>query len=513
MSFLNSCLKWGTRLQAKKFESSCRNIEEVFKKNWEKTISTLIFDDSYWGKKGYSRKSKLEDFPISNYEQYEKVIQESMRTGISKLNNEKILFAAMTSGTNGTMKPFLITNKYKKQYQLVTGPTVHYLTKKYDIGKGKFLYLISLSSASFIKANVRTGTIGNFTYKTLPFYLKFFYSIPFHVFTSKEKFKKYAYHYAVAADMSAIFSVTPPIAINFLSQVFTHLSEIIDDLLDENFIKKSGIALSKERRIFLKELKSSNNIQGIDLWPKLLTMTTWTTSVCKLSLPKLKSLLNEKVKVVDGIYSATEGWVTVQNNLDQEGCTYHPGGTLLEFIPEGEELIAGNIIKPWELEEGKCYEILFTNVMGLVRYRIGDVVKCNGFFARSPILVFSHKTSASISLGIIRLSEGELIEATLGFVKKFQDISYFFSFSQDGLSLGIYFYCKDDNYDSNDLNNTLLEIEEKLQEISLDYKKERANGTIKPLQFYRLKIEEKYFVTDETGQRKPRLIINERIEI
>ena len=39
-----------------------------------------------------------------------------------------------------------------------------------------------------------------------------------------------------------------------------------------------------------------------------------------------------------------------------------------------------------ELKEGESYELLITNIDGLYRFRLGDVIKVVGFYNKSPII-------------------------------------------------------------------------------------------------------------------------------
>ena len=68
------------------------------------------------------------------------------------------------------------------------------------------------------------------------------------------------------------------------------------------------------------------------------------------------------------------------------------------------------ILKPRELQVNKEYELLITSPMGLVRYRIGDLVKCIGFYHKLPTIEFLRKTKHELSLGWVTISENEVID-------------------------------------------------------------------------------------------------------
>jgi len=507
-SFKNYLLNFLTYLPYKKFELACKNSEQSFENNWQSTKKLLLKKNQFWIKKGRSSDSKLDDFDITNYSYYEDAMLQSMDSSISELNGEKVLFSPMTSGTNGAMKPFLITKSYKKQYQIVTPPFIHSMTTHVDLGLGKFIYLISLDSAGFLKANVPTGTIGNFTYKSLPKLFRLFYALPSNILKNPNMFKEYSPYYCLSTEVSALFSVTPPIAINFLKNVLDDLKVKIHKILDPKFQMELGIRLSSKREAHLKKILNKDQILVTDIWPTLQIVSCWTTAVCELSIPELQKLVTSSVKIVDGFYSATEGWVTVQTNLTQRGCVYHPNGCLLEFIECGLPILKENLVKPWNLEMGKTYEVFFTNLMGLIRYRIGDIVKCNGFFYSSPILEFVGKSASAISLGIIRLSENEITKAAK--LAKLEDLNnnFFVSFTPEGHGLGFYLNAKFEMEDKK-LLALVFGFDQELMKLSKDYSKERSNGTVLGIRVYRVQGEVEYFVTDSTGQKKPKVIVND----
>lgn len=513
MSFKNLCLRWGTFFSALKFEKDCQDIRKSFDQTWRKTRRSFIGEGLFWVEQGFNKQSNFDDFPITEYAFYHEAMEKSIDQGISRFTGEKVLFAPMTSGTNGSMKPFIITKSYKKQYQMVSGPTVHYLTKQYDIGKAKFIYLISLSSAGFSERRTPTGTIGNFTYQSLPGFLKAFYAMPFSIFKNEEIFKRNSIYYCLANDVSAIFSVTPQIAINFLSRIQNSIQENFDQLIEDLESGQSGVAITKSRLNYLKSLDKKQDLSLKKLWPSLVVATTWKSSICELSLPEMGKLIGEDTPIVDGIYSATEGWVTVQNEPDTMGTTFHPGGTLLEFIEIGADTQKENLVKPWDLKIGKEYEVFYTNNMGLIRYRIGDIIECTGFFKQSPILQFKRKVSSSLSLGILRINEAELIESSDHLRSKGLPYKYLFSFSHDGKSLGLYIQTDElsEGLKKQIMTDASL-IDSKLQSISADYKKERDNKTLLSIQCYRLPKKNSYFLTSETGQEKQKLIIQEQVE-
>jgi hypothetical protein len=498
MTLKNKILNLVTLPAKRHFEKACREAPDFFYKKWQETAKLLMQDGTYWSKKGFNKTSSLEDFPITTYDEYLEAMEKGARTGLSPFNFENVDFCMVSSGTTGPLKPFLMTKSYKKQYQIIAAPFIHYMTKLMDYGEGKLIYLISLDSVENNEYKVGSGTIGNYTYKNIPFYLKQLYALPQKVLTSKEVFKKEAPLHAIANDIAAIYCVTPPVGLNFLS-----------NLLDENIKKRIKFVLDNEeeyklkskRKALLKRLLLLEQIESKDLWPKLQMTSTWTSSVCSLSIPKFQAVTGN-VPTADGLYSATEGWVCVQTDFIRKGSIYHPDGCILEFIPIDKEIIKENLIKPWQLEVGNQYEVFFTNKMGLIRYRIGDILECTGFFEKSPVIQFVQKSSSSISLGIIRLTESELIEVTRDILPS--NTRFFYSSSPSGNSLSINIFQKDIER-IQEYNTIAKRIDDKLINANIEYASKRKDGVLKEC-ILSTTVNESLFPQDQTGQVKPKII-------
>lgn len=149
-----------------------------------------------------------------------------------------------------------------------------------------------------------------------------------------------------------------------------------------------------------------------DVWPALQLICCWKSAACAVQLrTRLAPYLQGRVPVVDATYSATEGWMNVPLSTDGVGGPIHPGGHVMEFFPAGDEPQAGSLLAPWQLEAGRDYEVVLTTSMGLIRYRLFDIVHCSGFFNAAPIIAFHQKAGNEISLGLVRVSEAQLLAA------------------------------------------------------------------------------------------------------
>jgi phenylacetate-coenzyme A ligase PaaK-like adenylate-forming protein len=119
------------------------------------------------------------------------------------------------------------------------------------------------------------------------------------------------------------------------------------------------------------------------------------------------------------IYGNTETIVAGTQTWDYKDMVFFPNLNFYEFIPE-EELVKErqnnyyhpNTVLLSELEKGKFYEVVITNLHGgsLVRYRLGDLIRVSALRNEAlginlPQFTLEGRTDDLIDLGFIRLNE------------------------------------------------------------------------------------------------------------
>ncbi|XP_023527408.1 jasmonic acid-amido synthetase JAR1-like [Cucurbita pepo subsp. pepo] len=124
--------------------------------------------------------------------------------------------------------------------------------------------------------------------------------------------------------------------------------------------------------------------------------------------------------LISADYGASEGWIGVNVNpmLPPEMATFAviPNIGYFEFIPlkanaQDQEQEGAPENKPVGLTEvkiGEEYEIVVTNVAGLYRYRLGDVVKVMGFHNATPELKFVCRSNLLLSINMDKITEKDL---------------------------------------------------------------------------------------------------------
>ncbi|KAM4622260.1 GH3 domain-containing protein [Discoglossus pictus] len=146
------------------------------------------------------------------------------------------------------------------------------------------------------------------------------------------------------------------------------------------------------------------------VWPKLQVIITVASGGSELDSQILKDTVCQGVPIYSPMYCATEGLIGVNLWPDDPAPRYvlSPRFVFFEFIPATvikEDQPATLSLQ--DVSEGEAYELVVTNRDGLIRYRLGDVVRVTGFHNKSPIVEFLYRKSQTLSVRGERISEDD----------------------------------------------------------------------------------------------------------
>ncbi|KAL0397980.1 UNVERIFIED_CONTAM: Jasmonoyl--L-amino acid synthetase JAR4 [Sesamum calycinum] len=176
------------------------------------------------------------------------------------------------------------------------------------------------------------------------------------------------------------------------------------------------------------------------VWEELVTDIREGSLSSRIIVPSIRTaiarLLKPDPELADTIYSkcvglsncadygSSEGWIgaNVNPKLPPELATFAvlPDIGYFEFIPLKEDISGQEQEKPCklsaepqpvgltEVKVGEEYEIILTNFAGLYRYRLGDVVKVNGFHNSTPELQFVCRRNLLLTVNIDKNTEKDL---------------------------------------------------------------------------------------------------------
>ena len=131
------------------------------------------------------------------------------------------------------------------------------------------------------------------------------------------------------------------------------------------------------------------------LWPELRALATVGSAAFSPFIDKLRTSLGEDIPVDYLGYVSSEATVAAAIHEDEPSYMLLPYGGFYEFLPvEGE----GPPLLMDQLETGKEYELVVTNLSGFYRYRINDVIRVVGWHNECPMIVFSYRKNQLVSM-------------------------------------------------------------------------------------------------------------------
>ena len=115
--------------------------------------------------------------------------------------------------------------------------------------------------------------------------------------------------------------------------------------------------------------------------------------------------------VLKNIYSgvtASEGLWSVPGGIDTEDSVMAPGSAFFEFLPVecGDDFT--KCVTMDQVEEGKTYELIVTNLCGFYRYRTSDAVQVTGFRGTTPMIRFMYRVNRTINMTAEKTTEKAL---------------------------------------------------------------------------------------------------------
>lgn len=473
MKIKKSIVKIFTAIKYKKFIEGTLDPQTFYEKLWKDT-KKLIRRSPFWQDKYHSQ---LENYEITTYKDYQAALDISLNRTNSLLNNEKIIYWTQSTGTTGKRKLFPITPSFQKQFQKVTPPFLHFLLKNFpNFMDYPVVYFAETYPQEKSVGGAPIGYISNFNYRNIPKILRSFYALPNEVFKEHKTYKQYAPLYALQGELSALMGITPKIFENFIINVKENFREYLLYLNGNKKLPPSlpPLKVAGDRLKYLNSL-DIDKLTFKTLWPKLALICTWKTSVCKAQLKQIEQYIDD-IPVVDGMFSATEGWLNVPIIYPDNGGPLHLSSHIVEFIPLGMEIKKENLLFPWELKVGSEYEIFLTTAMGFVRYRIFDIIRVTGYINKSPIIEFVRKEGSTLSLGEATLAEDELVDAAC---YAQINLKFYWQFAPNETGDGIVLYVDEIN---DELISKLEMMDSYLSEVNINYKIETEHKSIKRIQ-------------------------------
>ncbi len=386
--------------------------------------------------------------PLTTYENYREVIEDIANTGnFSQLVAEPIILFQETSGTTGKSKLIPRTKSLQSTLQKPF-QAVNAIARSYYL-KGRAYATdsrgLALANAQPLKSTPSgipkgTGTSGGIRQsKSFQKIVSLNFSSPVGIFLIPDYKTAYYCHILFALLEPKLSYITANFASNVLEalQILERewpqlLNDIYQGELNPNL--SLDIATRKELQSRLKPSPEKSNtlrtefekgFSGIipRIWPQLSYIQCITSGSLQLYKESLKFYAGE-IPIYSSNYGASEAWIgcNLEPQLDSTAYVMTPHTAFFEFIHISQiDADQPTTVNLASLNVGESYEVVVTTVAGLYRYRMGDIVKCVGYYNQSPMIEFSDRQGSLLNISGVKVSESEIFAAITEAIKIFGD--------------------------------------------------------------------------------------------
>lgn len=401
--------------------------EDPMKEN-EKLLLRILEqnkDTEYGRKYGFADIHSIEEYqkkvPVSVYDDYAGYILRMSEDGEENLiTSGKVVHYNKSSGTVGNPKRIPLTEEGLQVFQKYNGPYRMGLVAK-EIGEdwinGRNMSIAeSIAEIQHVKSGVTYGALSVKMIGEFRPYLEMIFTSPDEaIYPEPETNTRYLHARFGLMDRNLTNMASS--FLGFFLEVLRYMEQnwelLVSDI--EQGTIDPGIKMSQEVRTSLlkkiqpmperaKELKEIFS-QGFDepivpkLWPHAQFITGVGSGGFKVYADKIKEkYMGEKIARYFVGINASEGMISVPYRLNDEKNVPTPDSMFYEFLPTDAGDDFSKIVTMDQLETGKEYEVIITNLSGFYRYRMRDAVKIAGRHKNLPILEFIGRIDQTVSV-------------------------------------------------------------------------------------------------------------------
>ena len=372
-----------------------------------------------------------ERVPVTEYEDYRDYINDILENGTGD-----VLFAGSpvcffgTSGGSGKNKQFPCSQKNDELFGKIAFSYVNsVIAKRFG---NIWLDGYTLLFSSYGRVQKKNGkpllmASAGRLYKSRD-WIPYITASPWHLFFPEEKIDTIYLHtlFALQRDDIVEFSSTySSMLYDFMVCIKDKWQLMIDDIRTGRINDSVNMSVrlrntlnrqlkpNLERSRYLRDLfaKGFDNITIKDIWPRMVCIDCATTGDFERYLELTKGFLGD-VSIYHRGLTASEGLFSAPMDVNTKNALLLLDSAFYEFIPMNEygEFEDRTVLVD-ELVEGNEYDLVVTNLSGLYRYRMNDIIKVTGFYNKCPYIEFVRRNWEQLNVEAERTDANAVINA------------------------------------------------------------------------------------------------------
>lgn len=388
-AILRSAVSGGQR----RFQAACKNIERVQRAQLAALLQQVAAVDAR-----IDAQWRWEDFgrqvPVSGWNTWRNLAERQRATGERLLIDSPTVRYQPTSGSTSAIKWVPYTQKFLGELDAAIAPWLADLYGRFPgVRKGHHYWSLSWlptemrasqSGAGDLNDDMAMLSVGKRALAKLT------QAVPQDTAlanTSDDSLFMTLAFLAADEKLSALSVWSPTFALNLLQRLGDWRWEIAEVLAYGNW----GLHADGARHVRCpRSLRAAALLRGWNgkpdpdffrqLWPALALVSAWDTAAAGSWAARLRELLPQASFQGKGLW-ATEGVVTIPQG---ERHVLAAASHVYEF----EDVESKRVLAPWQLRAGQRVRPLLSTGSGLLRYRMSDVLECDGFYHAAPTLRF-----------------------------------------------------------------------------------------------------------------------------
>lgn len=136
------------------------------------------------------------------------------------------------------------------------------------------------------------------------------------------------------------------------------------------------------------------------VWPDLCLLVSGAGGTFKSYAEKMRTRYTGDIPMYKRGISASEGAFSAPLKLDSDDSLLVPDVMFFEFLPvnEEDEVDVEHPLTLDQVEVGKKYELVITNLSGFYRYRMRDIFLIKGMHNKTPMIEYLYRSNKTVSL-------------------------------------------------------------------------------------------------------------------
>jgi len=431
--------------QLKILKQSCQNAADIS----QKRLLSILKDNAgteYGIEHHFSEIRSISDYkkqiPFSVFDDYKESVDRMMRGEKNVLTAYPISFYAHTSGTIGASKHIPFTERAAeivRAYRSISEEAY----AEYTLGKPpcmpsapKMLYLATAREGHAPDGTQITNFSGRFIIEHKEELQKIAIE-PELIFCDEQMDLPYLFAlYALKEkELTGICAPFMAAVSDFFCYIEKHWEDLCqdieegvlrpDDRTSSFLLNRLGAELHPDAER-ARELRKIFQV-GLDrpiaaeIWPSLRYVQAIGAGGFSSYTRIVRRFIGD-IPIHMSVYAASEGLFGVSVQMNSPEYVMIPESGYYEFIPEedadlSETFLRTHTLEMDQLQPGKKYELVVTNLSGFYRYRIGDVVTVNGYFGQSPVICFSYRRHQILNIAGEKTHE-DMIQYAMDSLKK-----------------------------------------------------------------------------------------------